>query len=62
MKRQKIVIDISEADGWVRLDVEGDIQTSYPIFGDEISTSNNIDKFSKDLKKALSGKRISTLS
>ncbi len=56
-----IKIDISETDVWICLDVAGDIRKSYPIFGDEESRNKHIDIFAEDLKRALSGERISTL-
>jgi hypothetical protein len=54
-------IEISIKEGWVNLEVSGDIRISYPVFGDKDSRDEKIDEFAEALKRALSGERLSTL-
>lgn len=44
---------------WLRLEVQGDIRTSYPLWGE--NREKQIDAALSDLRRALRGERISTL-
>lgn len=52
-------IKIELRDQWLILDVKGDQMISYPVYGDGIE--KKVDKFARDLKKALKGERLSDL-
>ena len=57
---ENIEIDID--GGWIHLTVHGDIKIAYPVFGDKDTMEGRVDEFCENLKMALSGERISTLS
>lgn len=53
-------VDVKIRAGWLVLDVAGDCDVSYPIWGED--SDKMIDRFAADLKKALNGDRLSTLT
>lgn len=54
-------IEISIKEGWVNLEVRGDIRISYPVIGAKKERDKKVDDFADALKRALSGERLSDL-